>query len=369
MNSTLPGLLEFASSLPKRYERYVLINAPSLGYVEGGLRGLLFLAPGCRDSELLLELGYSILGFLSLYHDVIVLRYLKRTKQNEKWATNPVNNNENIIICLSLLQNTELLVEIASLHKWGEKGRWIAVVIIELVKMALRFVLYRRTKSGTLYQQKIPDRSETVTPENIEEFNAENVQRREAEALHIGRRSEQFSTTKNKKLSSDTYSELEAKAQPRPTLLETYKVSAGRAGLVTLQSQPGAIMQGRSRNVVLGEYLYMLRPALYLLAMYMCGRKSWLPWLLSLGLDMSGMWYSSSAQELSGKDSEELSRRRFQWCYYLLRSPVFEALFKNGLLGKLVEHFKSGSSILSAAGSFIDYVETYRNFYFYINHS
>ena len=101
--------------------------------------------------------------------------------------------------------------------------------------------------------------------------------------------------------------------------------------------------------------------------MYICGRKSWLPWLLSLGLDMSGVWYSSTSQELGEKDWEELSRRKLQWCYYLLRAPFFEAIFKSPTLSRVLEKWKSASSVFSAAGSVIEYVESYRNYYFYVN--
>jgi len=152
--------------------------------------------------------------------------------------------------------------------------------------------------------------------------------------------------------------ELIAKPQPRETLLEKYK---------STKLPPSPLQSTRSTNVQIGEYLYMLRPALYLLAMYICGRKSWLPWLLSLGLDMSGVWYSSTSQELGEKDREELSRRKLQWCYYLLRAPFFEAIFQSPTLSRVLERWKSASSVFSAAGSVIEYVETYRNYYFYVN--
>jgi len=315
-----------------------------------------------------MELGYTALGFLSLYHDVIVLRYLQSNKMDKgsRLASDPtIKNNQALLICLSVVQNSQLLAEIASLHRWGERGRWIAVLVIEMCKLILRLALYRRTTTAILHQQKVPDRTETVTQDTIDAFSAEQVQRHENRLLMDASEAEPL---KGKDQAQDKLiiespsivcMELHIeKTLHGETLLEKYK---------STKLAPNPLQPKRGINVQIGEYLYMLRPALYLLAMYICGRKSWLPWLLSLGLDLTGVWYSSTSQDLSDKDGEELSRRRLQWCYYLLRSPFFEAIFQSPTLVQALQRWKGASSLFSAASSIAEYVESYRNYYFYVN--
>jgi len=81
---------------------------------------------------------------------------------------------------------------------------------------------------------------------------------------------------------------------------------------------------------------------------------------------VTGAWYSSSAGGLAPPENEELARRRFQWFYYLLRAPFFEAVFAGGALGGLLERFRT-TPVLGVVGSIVDYVDTYRDYYFYLN--
>ncbi|OMH86338.1 Peroxisome biogenesis factor 16 [Zancudomyces culisetae] len=91
-----------------------------------------------------------------------------------------------------------------------------------------------------------------------------------------------------------------------------------------------------------GELLYILRPVAYVMLLRKFGRKSWKPWVISLAIETASrimvvrdLEFGSITSKLRrGEDqsfdwkreieTEELSRRRNMFIYYVLRSPVFE---------------------------------------------
>jgi hypothetical protein len=99
-------------------------------------------------------------------------------------------------------------------------------------------------------------------------------------------------------------------------------------------------------SMVLGEILWILRPVVYcksfnvfdntyirhtndiynmvVVALVLFGRHSWKPWWISLLIDIYSRRKSRSGKTLNDPESIELSRRTFNWLYYLLRSPFFE---------------------------------------------
>ena len=114
---------------------------------------------------------------------------------------------------------------------------------------------------------------------------------------------------------------------------------------------------GARQQQLLGEILAVLRPVLYVVARRRWGPRSWIPWLLSLFVDLAAAGLSGAAANgasaaaaraaekaggLGGSAPaapadtrpalEELARRRSQLSYYLLRSPVFELVTKPAAL-------------------------------------
>jgi len=63
---------------------------------------------------------------------------------------------------------------------------------------------------------------------------------------------------------------------------------------------------------------------------------------------------------MNQQERNEISRRRMQWLYYVLRSPFFETCVTNGPFAALL------AKRLPGFGAILDYVEAYRRRYFYI---
>ena len=72
-------------------------------------------------------------------HDLIALNFIqKETKYDEKknnlFPTLTPASCVPIAKWLAVIQHTELFIEIFAKRRWGERGGWIAVFIIELIK-------------------------------------------------------------------------------------------------------------------------------------------------------------------------------------------------------------------------------------------
>ncbi|XP_049848948.1 uncharacterized protein LOC126316956 isoform X2 [Schistocerca gregaria] len=77
--------------------------------------------------------------------------------------------------------------------------------------------------------------------------------------------------------------------------------------------------------LILGEFLWIIRPLVYLWLMYKKGSFSWRPWLTALAIDILSL-YCSNGLKLSDDEYREIERRKKNLLYYLLRSPINDRL-------------------------------------------
>ncbi|KAK9758011.1 hypothetical protein RND81_01G200500 [Saponaria officinalis] len=86
---------------------------------------------------------------------------------------------------------------------------------------------------------------------------------------------------------------------------------------------------------LLGETLFILRPLIYVMFVRKYGTRSWIPWLVSLSVDLVGLGATSQATKsrqpmhahkdirLSVAEKDELRRRKMLWALYIMRDPFF----------------------------------------------
>jgi len=338
------------------YERVVLSQAHTLGHAESVMRVALFLAPGrYSSSEVLAEAGYACVSAVSLWHDLLVCRYLQRKARLRRAPLDDpvlVRGSEPLLIGLTLLQHTELFLEIAALHKIGDRARWILVFVVELLKAVLRIMLLIKGGGAMLIQHTIPERNDILTEKNAQDFTLEEIEQTQKSEYN---EKHNIALSELEQLSNVALTTAKPRRRgPRETLLKSAPIS------LLDPSRAASSKPTRTALLVYGEYLYILRPVVYLIGMYLFGRLSWVPWLASLGVDAVGSWYSSSSRNMNQQERNEISRRRMQWLYYVLRSPFFETCVTNGPFAALL------AKRLPGFGAILDYVEAYRRRYFYI---
>jgi len=154
------------------YEQLIVGQVPQIGYIENVLRYLIFFNPGrFHDAELASEFGYGALGLLGLYHDVVVLRHLRRATTSGEEPK--LSKSDWLRVGLTGLQQVELFSEVAAQHHLGPSGKWTTVTVVELLKALFRLGLLKAQGGRMLVHQKVPERAELLTKENQHLFTPE----------------------------------------------------------------------------------------------------------------------------------------------------------------------------------------------------
>jgi len=135
---------------------------------------------------------------------------------------------------------------------------------------------------------------------------------------------------------------------------------------------------GAPLNFVICESLWILRPLIYLLALFHFGKNSWIPLLLSLTTDITSHSFvapeflskttTTSSSILTELEKAELKRRVVLWLFYFLRSPLYEVLIYNGAkkVQPMLQRVGILHKILTLLGT---YISDYKKYYFYISGS
>jgi len=348
-----------------KYEKFILSNVSQVNAIESGLRSLTYVLPGrFSDAEFASEALFSLLNLLSLYHDKILTKITTKPAKDglppsnfNRYTRSLINGSslyKKFAYILSMLQYTEVLLEMFYLKRRGSKGKWNMIALIELIKVLLRLSLFKLSKKRTLLSPPHPEREQPQT-EGASEVLINSV--------WSGKRTG-FSHPKINTLQQNGTSDLDY----RPFLLSKVldKDCASTANnLVRKLSDLG----------ILAELLFIIRPLIYVLTIRKFGHKNWLPWILSLSLESTSLFLSKKASDqiggeeaLTSLEKDERRRRYVLLGYYLLRSPFFDSITKHRLLS-FSNSAKNKFLISFLAGLIIDYIPLWQKYYFYTSGS
>ena len=225
------------------------------------------------------------------------------------------------VLCVRVLHQLELLVEMSAQRALGSDGKWAVLAALESAKAALRLAVLTRS-GGCILVGDVAPGSTVRTPGWA--LPGEHGVRERAER---------------------TLRALAAFRDGRALSVRRVAPALGCAPAV-LRPQAAALLEVRRRRVLLaGESLRVLRPVVYCLAASRYGRRSWRSWLVSLALDLGRFVHVRPAPArtccaltratgcsdallsrvaLSADERTELQRRRTLLAYYLLFSPAYE---------------------------------------------
>ncbi|KAI9506853.1 peroxisome membrane protein [Coemansia spiralis] len=369
----------------QKYASFVLNNAAQVNSIENGLRMLTYILPGrFADAEMASEAIYTLLSFVGVYHDGLLAKAAKagllvdkEGKPVEVEAT-PFNRYHGRLarqsevyritsLILSGLQFSEKLIEMAMVKKFGEKTRWRVVSWIEVAKIVLRLNLLQLSGRRMVTGSVIPER--LVDPASLGPTKAAHSTLSDgksasalADAPWKGERSGlRFKAVR------DILSQSEGNAN-----LSAFVASEAR--------EPEAISPARTlirRYNALGlagELLFILRPLLYVIGIRKLGKSDWRPWALSLLVELASRQMIRTDLHANGEspartvEKDELSRRKWLFLYYLLRSPFFDR-FTESRITRIAE-WCNNKPLLSLLGALLqDYLPLWQQYYFYTSAS
>lgn len=245
-----------------------------------------------------------------------------------------------LALLLQTLTYTELLWEMAAKRR-GERVRWRVVVLLEAVKAVCRLLLLRLTNSRPLVSPPLPERD--IDPAALEESAREGTAADELTGSslggHITPGSDDSVTASGKWTMPRTG--LSLPELPHPADISTYLLSKV---LTADDVKPAKALLHRVSGVgELAEWMYILRPVAYALAMQRWSqapqgsRADWRPWLLGVGIEYGARRlakrdaaerFAGGLRGLTGLEREELRRRGWAMGWWVMRGAFYENVTK-----------------------------------------
>ncbi|KAI9836134.1 MAG: Peroxisomal membrane protein pex16 [Thelocarpon superellum] len=379
VSNHVPDVLSLPPKWLHLYEDFVTKNASSVSQIESALRSLTYIIPGrFRESELASESLHSGIQLLSLYHDSLLAKAVSRLPLGQRPHSTPHNRYTRywtarsplyarLAQMIQVVQYTELLLEMAAARR-GNKARWRAVVLLEMIKAICRLLLLRVTKSRPLLSPPLPERE--VDPRTLEEP-----------------RSEEEELEEDGMPSRSTSSDEQGWTMPRtglrlPGLPNSQDITSYLLARVLTADDikpPKSLLHRTSGRGQAAEILYILRPVIYALAMQYWSsraepkqRSSWKPWLIGLGIEYGARQLAKAdfqdrvaggLRGMTGLEREELRRRRWAMGWWALRGAFYDNVTKSWLNG-LTNNLRNKPLLNMVGGVIEDYEFLWENYHF-----
>jgi peroxin-16 len=318
------------------------------------------------QNELSLEAIHTAINLISAYHDTLI---------NDPGPLAP-NGAGQLIFALAALQQVEVLVELWA--KYNEQRGALAsqyepLILVEGLKAIVRLSIYRVSKCRLLTNGGTTAFDFGQSRLLIPCSKGREVKAKEIFAAFSSFRVRYTSARSSETEDKDTISKEEVDREAKSKfwwedressdtqvalLLDKCRKDEDKSllkeELLKCLEREALISQSHaSKLVIAGELLHILRPVVYVLALRRWGRQSWIPWSISLSLEIASSRLTSTGAKASQNaakqascdpaltgtalsvlfamqgihwrrdEADELTRRKLLMLFSLLRDPFF----------------------------------------------
>lgn len=333
------------------YSSFILKNQSSVTQIESALRSLTYIIPGrFRDAELASESLHSAIQLLALYHDTLLARAASNVSSSRtpggvprpppplpqsphnrytKYWIQHSRLYRRVATVLAVVQYTQLLWEMAAKRK-GERVRWRVVVMLELIKAVCRLCLLRITNSRPLVTPPLPER-ELIPEEAAPAPGGAEADEAAFEDEGYGEGRE-ASPARREKGYQMKRTGLSLPVLPHPGDISSYLLSK----VLTADDikAPSALLNRAVGSAHLAEWLHILQPVVYALALARArDRRDWQPWLLGLSIEYAARQLRKDGLRTTALEREQWGKRGWAMGWWAMRGAFYENVTKGFLHG------------------------------------
>ncbi|KAJ3373945.1 Peroxisomal membrane protein pex16 [Kappamyces sp. JEL0680] len=271
-------------------------------------------------------------------------RYLRALLKSSKYRL--------LAFAMAVLQTGQVVAEMIAHKRWGAKIQSRVCLWIETAKFALRMAMLHVSKTPRmLAASEFPVRDFDVAKlEPVPESASTGYWK-------APRSGQEFFTVATLSDSSPSSHEKAMQFMLSRALLEP-------------AVNPLDLMSPLRGLRLVGEYVYLARPLLYILAVQKYGVMSYKPWTLSLVLELLALAAHLDFQtgglnpSMTALEKETLAGRYFYLAYYLVKNPLYSSFTKPRIGG--FAHWTSTKPIVHIIGSVLnDYSTLFETYHFY----
>lgn len=345
------------------YDEFITKNAGSVGQIESALRSLTYVIPGrFRDAEIASETVHSGVQLLSLYHDTLLRRVtacqagntspqsssLKpsatptpmpnpHTRYTNYWITkSPIYRR--VALLLQMIRYTELLCEMTAKRRGGERARWRAVVVLEVIKAVCKLVLLQVTRSRPLLSPVLPER-ETITLPNTDDGTEEqDMEGTKAISDILGEdMTKEWAPPPDTRKAWQKPWNMPRTGMSLPSLppssssdISSYLLervlTADDIKPATQLVTPAMTPSART-----AEVLHIMAPLVYavLLARAKDKKRAWHPWVVGLLLEMAARHLRDRGLRTTKLERDEWVKRAWSMGWWSMRGVFYDTVMKN----------------------------------------
>lgn len=300
-----------------------------------------FYQGNTNSSALVSELIYGFSNSMVLLNDCIIQAHgaiADSTADESKFR---------LKFTLTILENMEVFIEMSAKKIWGERGRWIFISIVQMMKCLCRFLLTFK------YLENV------VTHPPIATLDRKKVQRTLTETRN---KCGEGTVDPTFKLKRSIRSVRKIEGSP-PINLRLWKCLDKNEHF----DNNSAAHNFKRDKLIVPEVLHILKPVIHLFSCSVYGQDSWESYCVALCTDLVSLRLNrKNSNLLTPEEKLEMSRRFAGTLMYLIRTPFYEKYTER----KMMDSLKAFGTFIPFSGliqqQLIQFIQHWREAYFYM---